>query len=99
MTEITAREGYPDDDDLAQALLLAEACLESGQLDVADLMRRFWEWGELSGAGMGGLTRRVLGLYGGMKTSRSPHACAARRCMPTPFSNAPGRPSAPPERN
>ena len=47
---ITAREGYPDDDDLAQAILLAEACIESGQLDVADLMRRFWAWGELNGA-------------------------------------------------
>ena len=43
--EIYAREGFPDDDDLAQAILLAEACLESGHLDMADLAQRFWIWG------------------------------------------------------
>lgn len=71
VTGITAREGYPDDDDLAQAILLAEGCIESGQLDVADLMRRFWAWGELNGAGMGGLTRAVLTRYGGRKPRRA----------------------------
>ena len=65
VTRIEAREGYPDDDDLAQAILLAEACLEGGDLDVADLADRFWAWGELNGAGMGGLTGRVLTNYGG----------------------------------
>ena len=63
--EITARDGHPDDDDLAQATLLAEASIETGQLDVNDLARRFWAWGELNGAGMGGLTRRTLTHFGG----------------------------------
>ncbi|MXZ30407.1 MAG: hypothetical protein F4236_06350 [Acidimicrobiia bacterium] len=63
--EITARGGFPDDDDLAQAILLAEACIAGEDLDLADLAYRFWAWGELNGAGMGGLTRRVLERYGG----------------------------------
>lgn len=79
VTGITAREGYPDDDDLAQAILLAEGCIESGQLDVADLMRRFWAWGELNGAGMGGLTRAVLTRYGGRKPRRAAQLGTLRR--------------------
>ena len=63
--EITAVEGRPDDDDLAQAILLAEACIESDRLDIADLARRFWIWGESNGAGMGGLTRAAITWYGG----------------------------------
>lgn len=65
VSEITAKEGFPDDDDLAQAILLAEACIEGGDLDLDDLAGRFWEWGELNSAGMGGLTRRVLERFGG----------------------------------
>ncbi len=53
-----------DDDDLAQSLIIAEAAAE-GPLDVDVLARRFWEWGELNGTGMGGLTWNVLTLYGG----------------------------------
>lgn len=71
VTGITAREGYPDDDDLAQAILLAEACIETSQLDVADLMRRFWAWGELNGAGMGNFTWAVLERYGGATPRRA----------------------------
>ena len=71
VTAISAREGYPDDDDLAQAILLAEACMESDRLDVADLMRRFWAWGERNGAGMGSLTRAVLERYGGALPHRA----------------------------
>ena len=52
--EITPSEDYPDDDDLAQAILLAEACIETGPLDIDDLACRFWAWGELNGLGMGG---------------------------------------------
>ena len=63
--EIEAQPGYPDDDDLAQAIILAEAGAESDALDPEDLMRRFWAWGELNGAGMGGLTHEVLSRYGG----------------------------------
>ena len=62
--EMEARPGYPDDDDLAQALIVAEAA-ERGPLDPDDLGRRFWDWAETNGLGMGGLTRRVLELYGG----------------------------------
>lgn len=63
--DIRASEGFPDDDDLAQAILLAEACLEGEPLDMADLAQRFWVWGETNGAGMGGLTGAVLARYGG----------------------------------
>ena len=67
--EITAKPGYPDDDDIAQAIALAEAAAE-GPLDLDDLGRRFWDWAETSGAGMGGLTGRVLSLYGGSYPQR-----------------------------
>lgn len=67
--EIMARPGYPDDDDIAQAIALAEAAAE-GPLDLDDLGRRFWEWAETNGAGMGGLTGRVLSLYGGSYPQR-----------------------------
>ena len=69
---IEARHGYPDDDDIAQAIVLAQA-LADGPLDPDDLARRFWFWGEINGAGMGGLTRRALTNYGG-----SPPQCLAR---------------------
>ncbi len=62
--DITARPGYPDDDDLAQSLIIAEAA-EEGPLDVEDLGHRFWEWGEVNGLGMGNLTSQVLKLFGG----------------------------------
>ena len=62
--EMEARPGYPDDDDLAQALIVAEAA-ERGPLDPNDLGRRFWYWAETNGLGMGGLTGQVLELYGG----------------------------------
>ena len=51
--EIDALPGYPDDDDLAQAVILADACLASDRLEVGDVARRFWEWGEKNGLGMG----------------------------------------------
>lgn len=63
--EIEAKPGYPDDDDLAQAILLAEACAEFDALDPHDLMRRLWDWAEINGAGMGILTGDVLTHYGG----------------------------------
>ena len=67
--EITAKPGYPDDDDIAQAIALAEAAAE-GPLDPDDVGRRFWDWAETNGAGMGGLTGRVLSLYGGSYPQR-----------------------------
>ena len=62
--EIAATTGYPDDDDLAQAIVIAEAA-ERGLVDPDDLGRRFWGWAETNGLGMGGLTGDVLELYGG----------------------------------
>lgn len=65
MREIVARFGYPEDDDLAQAIEIADAAAVATGLDVDDLGRRFWKWGEANGAGMGGLTGDVLASYGG----------------------------------
>ena len=61
---IEADHGWPDDDDLAQAIVVAEAAAE-GPLRLDDLARRLWRWGELNGAGMGGLTRDALAAFGG----------------------------------
>ena len=69
MRDIIARPGYPDDDDLAQSLIIAEAA-EEGPLDVEDLGHRFWEWGEINGLGMGNLTSPVLTLFGGSSPRR-----------------------------
>ena len=62
--EIDEDIGPPDDDDLAQALIIAEAA-ERGPLDPDDLGRRFWAWAETNGRGIGHLTSDVLALYGG----------------------------------
>ncbi len=67
--EIVVEPGYPDDDDLAQAIVIAEAAAE-GRLDPHDLGRRFWKWAEVNGAGMGGLTGDVLARYGGAYPQR-----------------------------
>ena len=69
--EIEASSGYPDDDDLAQAIILAEASLAAVALDVEDLTRRFWVWGEENGLGMGGLTNEVLTRFGGARPQRA----------------------------
>ena len=68
--KIEERPGCPDDDDLAQALIVAEAA-ERGPLDPDDLGRRFWDWGETNGRGMGNLTRDVLKLYGPRRGARA----------------------------
>ena len=72
--EIDAASGYPDDDDLAQAIIVAEAAIK-GPLDPHALALDFWQWGEANGLGMGGLTRDVLSLFGG----DAPQRLAARR--------------------
>ncbi len=64
LRDIAAVPGFPDDDDLAQSIIVAEAA-EEGPLDVEDLGHRFWEWGEVNGLGMGNLTSQVLTLFGG----------------------------------
>ena len=57
--EITAREGYPDDDDLAQAILLAETCIvrEPQGADASDAARLVWEDSGRSRAGNGSVMR------------------------------------------
>ena len=68
--DIEARAGYPDDDDLAQAVILAAACHGAEALDVNDLARRFWVWGEENGLGMGHATGATLARYGGSPPRR-----------------------------
>lgn len=50
----------PWDDDVAQAILLAEAIVERGSLDLHDLAGRLVAWARASGRGMGLLTSGVL---------------------------------------
>ena len=65
--DIEVEPGEPDDDDLAQAILLAEAALEAGStdLDVEEIGRRFWRWAEENGRGIGIQTAGVLARIGG----------------------------------
>ena len=67
--EIELEPGEPDDDDLAQAIILAEAAIEagSGDLDVEEIGRRFWAWAEENGRGIGIQTVDVLSLIGGVR--------------------------------
>ena len=67
MRDIEAKAGYPDDDDLAQAVILAAACHGAEALDADDLAQRFWVWGEENGLGMG---RATLARYGGSPPKR-----------------------------
>ncbi|MCY3969459.1 MAG: ADP-ribosylglycohydrolase family protein [Acidobacteria bacterium] len=67
--EIEMEPGEPDDDDLAQAIILAEAAIEAGagDLDVEEIGRRFWVWAEENGRGIGIQTADVLSLIGGVR--------------------------------
>ena len=76
VTEIEAPSGYPDDDDLAQAIVVAEAAAE-GPLSVDDLGRRLWFWAEANGAGIGGLTLKALAFQGGDHPQRLADKMAA----------------------
>ena len=79
--DITAASGFPDDDDLAQAIEIADAAATGSELNVDDLGHRFWRWAELNGAGIGRLTRNVLELYGGafpQRLARNQHRGTAR---------------------
>jgi len=61
LREVAAEErDRPWDDDLAQTVLLAEALLEQGELDLEDLAFRLVQWARENGRGMGNLTRRVI---------------------------------------
>ena len=60
--EIAASEtDAPWDDDVAQAVLLAEAVLERDTMEVEDLATRFLAWYREGGRGIGMLTAQVLG--------------------------------------
>lgn len=63
----------PWDDDLAQAVIVAESILEFDRLDVEDLSARFLAWRRANGRGMGHLTRRVLDA---IEKGASPHDAA-----------------------
>ena len=100
--QIEVRPDQPDDDDLAQAVILAAACLESDALDVEDLRRRFWVWAEENGLGIGILTAEVLSRYGGAHprfgqgqgvTARAPAGCTALEAARTVWEES-GRRSA-----
>ncbi|MXW00172.1 MAG: hypothetical protein F4X59_00665 [Holophagales bacterium] len=67
--EIELEPGEPDDDDLAQAIILAEAAIEAGagDLDTDEIGRRFWVWAEENGRGIGIQTADVLSLIGGAR--------------------------------
>lgn len=61
ITEISPVERTaPWDDDVAQAVILAEAILEHGRLDIHDLGRRFLEWFGDTPRGIGLLTSQVM---------------------------------------
>ena len=68
--DIEAKAGYPDDDDLAQAIILAAACHGTDALNIDDLARQFWIWGEENGLGMGHATNMTLAHYGGSRPRR-----------------------------
>ena len=70
LRDIEARAGYPDDDDLAQAVILAAASHGAESLNADDLARRFWVWGEENGLGMGNATAETLARYGGSRPRR-----------------------------
>ena len=77
--DIEAKTGYPDDDDLAQAIILAAACHGAEALDADDLARRFWVWGEENGLGMGHATHMTLAHYGGSPPRRYARNSVRRR--------------------
>jgi len=62
----------PWDDDLAQAVILAEAILEHDTMGNDDLARRLLQWADSNGRGMGSQTRAVINaLRHGMKPSQA----------------------------
>ena len=67
-----AELNLPWDDDLAQAVIIAEAILEHDTLDRGDLASRLTEWASSNGRGMGSQTRAVINaLRHGMSPSEA----------------------------
>jgi ADP-ribosyl-[dinitrogen reductase] hydrolase len=60
-----AESKRPWDDDLAQAVVMAEAILEHDRFDLADLATRLLAWRRSNGRGIGHHTRRVLDAIAG----------------------------------
>ena len=88
--DIVSGEAGPDDGEVAQMIVVAEAAAD-GPLDPEDLGRRFWEWAETNGAGMGRLTRDVLALHGGRdrrRQARAPESEAPREPSGLPITEA-----------
>lgn len=56
--------GAPWDDDVAQAILLAEAMLETGTLGLDELASRMLRWARENGRGIGLLTSKVIARLG-----------------------------------
>ena len=77
--EIEARSGYPDDDDVAQAIVIAAAAAE-GPLDPHDLGRRF---GALLGArfGIEAIPRRWRNRVAEIRAGRTPMETYAERLL------------------
>ena len=82
--DIEIEPGEPDDDDLAQAMTLAEAAIEAGfgSLDVEAIGRRFWAWAEENGRGIGIQTADVLSRIGGAMP-RCAHGAGVQAREPT----------------
>ena len=74
----------PWDDDVAQAVLLTEAALESGMLRLDDLATRLVDWRRFNGRGMGLLTARVLEALeaGTSPATAASAAIVATNCRP-----------------
>jgi ADP-ribosyl-[dinitrogen reductase] hydrolase len=62
VTEVSVEErDRPWDDDLAQAVILAETLFESEEFDPEDFAARLVDWARTNGRGIGGLTQTVIG--------------------------------------
>ena len=81
--EITSQVGWPDHDDVAQSVVLAEASIGVDNYDIADLALRLWAWAEVNGLGMGGQTARVLRLFGGVEARRELREYVRNRVLPS----------------
>lgn len=68
----SAEKQKPWDDDVAQTVILAEAILEKGELDLGDLAQRLVCWASENGRGMGIQTAQVISrLAAGVKADEA----------------------------
>jgi hypothetical protein len=84
ITEVNAQERErPWDDDLAQAAILAEALIESGEFDPEKFAARLAAWAQENGRGIGVLTQSVIDELA--KGRPSHEAATARSCVALPW--------------